>query len=307
MFASGLAAVIAAAQILPVTIPFGQPRRIERPRAPIEVMGPRWAEVCAGKGMEWDAPGPPVRVHGNTYYVGTCGIAALLITGEQGHILVDAGTEKSAGRVAANIARLGFDIKDVRFILTSHEHHDHVGGVAELQRRSGAQVVTSAVAARVLASGRLSSDDPQFGSLPPSPLVDTGRIVKDGDQVRLRDLMVEAIATPGHTSGALSWRWMSCDGGVCRMIVYADSLSPVSSKTYKFSAHPDYVARFRQSIAKIAASPCDIVLSPHPMSSRMRERFAAGKPLLDPDGCKAYAAERSAALDKRLADEAAGK
>lgn len=307
MFASALAIALAAAQIMPVTIPFGKPRKIEQPRAPISIMGPRWAEVCEGKDMQWDAPGPPVRVHGNTYYVGTCGITSLLITGDNGHILVDGGTEKSADAVAANIARLGFNIRDVKFILTSHEHHDHSGAIAKLQRLSGAQVVTSAVAAKVLGTGNASPDDPQFGSLPPSPLVQVGRIVGDGDQVRTRDLMVEAIATPGHTSGALSWRWNSCDGGVCRLIVYADSLSPVSSTTYRFTDHPDYVARFRQSIAKIAASPCEIVLTPHPMSSKMRERFAKGETLLDTEGCKTFAAERSAALDKRLADEGAGK
>lgn len=307
MFAEALAALLAAGQIMPVTIPFGRPRQVEQPRAPINIMGPRWAEVCEGKDMEWNAPAPPVRVHGNTYYVGTCGIAALLIVGEAGHILVDGGTEKSADAVAANIARLGFDIRDVRFILASHEHHDHAGGIARLQQLSGAQLVTSAAAAGVFGTGRASPDDPQFGTLDPFPAARVGRVVGNGDQVLLRDIMVEAIATPGHTGGAMSWRWMSCDGGVCRMIVYADSLTPVSNKAYRFSDHPDRLARFRESIARIAASPCDILLTPHPMASRMRERFAKGETLLDTEGCKVYAAERSAALDNRLADEAAAK
>ena len=307
MFASAVVLALSGAQIMPVVIPFGKPRQVEQARAPIQLMGPRWAELCEGKDMEWDAPAPPVRVHGNTYYVGTCGITALLITGDSGHVLVDGGTEKSADSVVANIARLGFNIRDVKFILTSHEHHDHSGAIAKLQRLSGAEVVTSPVAAKVLGTGNASPDDPQFGSLPPSPLVQAGRIVGDGDKVRTRDLMVEAIATPGHTSGALSWRWNSCDGGVCRLIVYADSLTPVSSKTYRFRDHPEYVARFRQSIAKIAASPCEILLTPHPVASRMRERFAKGETLLDSEGCKTFASERSGALDQRLAEEAKGR
>jgi metallo-beta-lactamase class B len=117
--------------------------------------------------------------------------------------------------------------------------------------------------------------------------------------------MVEAIATPGHTPGAMSWRWISCDGGVCRTIVYADSLSAVSRDGYRFSDHAKYLAVFRASIAKIANSRCDIVLSPHPSATHMRERFAKGEKLLDPNGCKDYAASLTKRLDDRLAQEAA--
>ena len=81
------------------------------------------------------------------------------------------------------------------------------------------------------------------------------------------------MTTPGHTPGALSWRWESCDGGVCRTMVFADSLSPVSRDDYKFSDHPDYLAAYRASIAKIAASRCEILLTPHPSASAMRDRM----------------------------------
>lgn len=305
MFAKAalLPIALAAGQI---SIPLGKaPRIIEQPKNPIERYGPLWAEVCEGADMEWDMPAPPVRVHGNTYYVGTCGITALLIAGTDGHILVDGGTEKGAEIVAANIARLGFNIRDVRYILTSHEHRDHAGAIGALQEMSGATVVASGPAARVLMTGKPNADDPQFAIFEPFPTARVGRIVRGGEQIIHRGLMVEAIATPGHTSGAMSWRWMTCDGGMCRSVVYADSLTPVSSDDYRFSDHPQAVAAFRASIAKIAASPCDILLTPHPMSSRMRERFEAGEVLLDPEGCKAFAAERTAQLDERLARESA--
>jgi metallo-beta-lactamase class B len=115
------------------------------------------------------------------------------------------------------------------------------------------------------------------------------------------------MTTPGHTSGALSWRWVSCDGGVCRTIVYADSLTPVSRDGYRFSDHPAYVAAFRASIAKIARSPCEIILSPHPSATDMPHRLALGRPLLDENGCRAYAAQVTRNLDERLAKEAAAK
>jgi metallo-beta-lactamase class B len=302
MFASLF--LIAASQI---SIPLGKPPKvIEQPRAPIEKSGPLWASQCKDFD-DWDKPGPPVRIHGNAYYVGTCGISAILITGSEGHILIDGTTEAGAEVVARNISRLGFNPRDIRYILASHEHFDHVGGVSALQRRSQASLLASPRAAQVFTSGRADRDDPQAGMHAPFPTANVDGPLADGQRVRLGNLMVEAIATPGHTPGAMSYRWISCDGGVCRTIVYADSLTPVSRDDYKFSAHPGYLKAYRDSIAKIAASPCDIVLSPHPSSTKLRDRFARGERLLDTDGCKAFAEGLTRQLDQRLAKEAANK
>ena len=263
-----------------------------------------WASRCDGSD-DYDKPAPPVQIHGNTYLVGSCGISSILIVGDEGDILIDGGTEQDADIIADNIRDLGFRVQDIRLILNSHEHFDHVGGIAKLQRLSGATVVTSAAAARVLSSGTPAIDDPRFGAIKPFPPVPVGRIVRDGEEVRLGNLMLTAIATPGHTPGALSWRWVSCDGGVCRTIVYADSLSPVSASTYRFSDHPAYLAAYRASIAKIGASPCEILLTPHPSASVMPHRLALGRPLFDPNACKAYADQLSRNLDERLTKEKA--
>jgi metallo-beta-lactamase class B len=301
MYASTLLGplLLAAQQVI---IPLGHPRNIEPPKAPIQSAGPLWAARCNGSN-DYNKPAPPVRVHGNTYLVGSCGISSILIVGEQGDILVDGGTEQDADLIENNISDLGFRIQDVRFILVSHEHPDHVGGVAQLQRDSGATVVASAPAAKVMASGVAGADDPQSGILQRFPPVPVGRIVGDGQEVLLGNLMLTAMGTPGHTPGALSWRWMSCDGGVCRTIVYADSLTAVSAPNYRYSDHPAYVAAFRASIAKIAASPCEILLTPHPEASNMPQRLALGDPLFDENACKAYAAQRTRELDDRLAKE----
>ena len=303
MFAS-LAFILAAQGI---SVPLGKPPRvIEQPRAPIQTAGPRWALTCKDSD-DWNKAAPPVRIHANTYMVGTCGISSILITGTAGHVLIDGGTEEGADLIAANIRRLGFRVEDIRFILHSHEHFDHVGGIAKLQRMSGATLVASAAAAKVFATGAASAEDPQAGRLKPFAPANVGRIVRDGEEVRLGNLMLTAMATPGHTAGALSWRWVSCDGGVCRTIVYADSLSPISRDDYRFSDHAQYLAAYRAAIAKIAASPCEILITPHPSASGMRERFALGEPLLDSNACKTFAADRTKALDERLAKEAAGK
>jgi metallo-beta-lactamase class B len=301
MFAKSALTLLAAAQL---AIPLGKPRLIDQPRAPIESAGPRWALACENS-TDRNKPAPPVRIHANTYLVGTCGISSILIVGDEGDILIDGGPEAAADLIADNIRALGFRVQDIRYILISHEHYDHVGGIAKLQRLSGATVMTSAPAARVLASGVPAIDDPQFGVVKPFPPVPVGRIIADGEEVRLGNLMLTAMTTPGHAAGATSWRWVGCDGGVCRTMVYADTLRPVSNGTYRFSDHAAVVAAFRASLAKVAASTCEILLTPDPSENGMPDRLALGKPLLDDQACKAYAALRSHELDDRLAKEAA--
>lgn len=287
MFASLAALTLAAQQVV---IPLGKPPApVERAKAPIEQAGPEWVRSC-GTSTGWDEPAPPVRIHGNSYLVGTCGIAALLITGRDGHILIDSGTEKGADLVARNIRQLGFKLADVKYLLHSHEHIDHVGGMARLQQLTGAQLIASPPAAKVFATGTNGGGDPQAGMHKPFRAARVDRVVEDGGTVRLGDLQLTAIATPGHTPGALSWTWGSCDGGVCRRLVYADSLSAISSDTYRFSDHPAYVAAFRAGLSKLAATECDILLTPHPAASNLPARMGGSAPLANLQACRNYAA-----------------
>lgn len=305
MFAS-LAFIAAAAQLNQVVIPLGKPpRQVETPVAPLELNGPLFAAACKDWD-EWDKPAPPVRIHANTYLVGTCGISSILIAGTEGHVLIDGGTEADADLIAANIKQLGFRLSDVKVILQSHEHIDHVGGIARLQQLTGAQVYASPVTAKVLASGVASTDDPQAGMQKPFPAARVDRVIEDGGTVRLFDILLTATATPGHTPGALTWHWESCYAGICRTMVYADSLTPVSRDGYRFSDHPDYLAAFRASIAKVAALKCDILLTPHPSASDMVKRLALAR-VDAPNQCRDYAAALTKQLDERLAKEAPGK
>lgn len=262
-----------------------------------------WAERCE-RWDDWSRPAEPFRVYGNTYHVGTCGIAVFLVAGEEGHIVIDGGSNDGGPMVAANIEALGFRVEDIEILLHTHEHFDHVGGLSDLQQRSGAKVIASPLAAPVLATGEDAKDDPQFGMHEPFAPVDVSGTVADGETVRLGSLALTAIATPGHTPGALSWRWRSCENDACRDLVLMDSLSAVSADSYLFSEHPDYVARYRAGLAKLAALPCDIALTPHPSSSDMLRRVQATGSLEDPEGCRVFVAKTSASLDARLAKEA---
>jgi metallo-beta-lactamase class B len=304
MFASLLLAAALAQQVV---IPIGKtPPKVDRPVAPIASAGPYFAARCK-ENDDWDKPAPPVRIHGNTYLVGTCGISAILITGSDGHILIDGGTEVGGELIAQNIRALKFKPSDIKMLLHSHEHVDHVGGIARLQQITGAQLAASPTAAAVFRTGTATPDDPQVGMHPPFPSARVDRVLKDGDTVRLGNIMLTATATPGHTPGALSWSWVSCDGAVCRSIVYADSLSAISRDDYKFSDRPGYVAAFRNGLAKLAALDCDILLTPHPSASNMIKRMAGQAPLENRTACRDYATLKTKALDERLASEATKK
>jgi metallo-beta-lactamase class B len=245
-------------------------------------------------------------VFGNTYYVGTCGIAALLVTGDAGHVLIDTGTEKGAELVQANIRALGFDPADIKVLLMTHEHGDHVGGMAKMQQATGARLLVAPGAAETMRTGRVSREDPQLA-------IDKGMTparvdgeVHDGVPVALGALSLTPMESPGHTPGATSWQWRSCESGTCRTIVFADSLSPVSADDYRFSDHAPYLANFRRSIARLAQMDCDLLITPHPSASGMHDRLLEGG-LADPAGCRAYAGSRTEMLDERLAKEAGGK
>ena len=172
---------------------------------------------------------------------------------------------------------------------------------------TGAQLFASPAGARVLQTGAASAEDPQAGMHQPFPAARVDRVLRDGEQVRLGNLVLTAVATPGHTPGALTWRWGACDGGICRQIVYADSLTPVSRDDYRFSDHPAYLAAYRASIAKVGALDCDILLTPHPSASRMVDRMIGREPLENSNACRDYAAGLTKKLDERLAKEAAAK
>lgn len=269
------------------------------------VDGAEWAARC-GDWDDWDKPGPPFRIHGESYYVGTCGIAAILIPGAQGHVLIDTGTEAGARVVMDNIRALGFDPADVRLLLTSHEHYDHVGGLAALQDKSGAAVVTSPAAVEVLRTGRDAAEDPQHGMHPVMRPADPVRAIVPGQPVRsgTGGTAITPVETPGHTPGALTWQWQSCDRpGDCLTIVYADSLSPVSADSYRFSDHSEYLRAYRAGIARLAALDCDILLTPHPSASGLREKLLADD-LAGGINCRDYAASIAQRLDARLAQEA---
>lgn len=276
----------------------------QRPiRIPVDATpAPSLATACHDRDG-WSDAAPPARIFGDVYYVGTCGITALLIVGDRGHVLIDGATAEAAPAIAANIRRLGFRPQDVRYILNSHEHIDHAGGLAELKRLTGAQLVARAEAREGLETGRTDPADPQYGTIPDFEGARVDRVIADGETLRVGRLVLTARATPGHTNGGTSWTWRSCNGADCRGFVYADSLTAVGPDSYRFADYPARAAPFRATFAKVAALPCDVLITPHPGASNLFARIAGEAPLRDANACRAYAEAGRRRLDERLAHE----
>ena len=261
----------------------------------------------------WNTPAAGVRLFGNAYFVGTHGLSAVLVASSAGHVLIDAGLPDTPPLIAANIRALGFRVEDIKLIVSSHAHYDHVGGVAWMQRASGATVAASASAATALRTGKAPADDPQFTTALRFPRVSNVRVIADNDTLRVGSTVITAHFTPGHTPGGTSWSWRSCEGNDCRDFVYADSQTPVSADGFLFTkSTTSGVHQCEQSQAVLDRLSCDILVTPHPEASQLWERFdarngGAKDALRDGEACRRYAANARKALADRVAREQAAK
>jgi len=270
------------------------------------------AFACAQTPAAWNQPQKPFQIYGDTYYVGTHGLSSILITSKEGHILIDGALPDSPPLIIDNIRALGFRIEDVKLILNTHVHFDHAGGIAQLQKLSGAVVAASAATARVLQSGAVDKDDPQFSSLPAIPAVAHVKVFNDGEKLKVGSLTVTAHLTPGHTPGGTSWTWQSCENEKCFQIVYADSLNPIADKFYRYTDNkrdPNGVQQLEKSFAALNTLPCDILLAPHPELAGLFDKLAKrgqgenSNPFVDAKACEHYVDVFREKLKARIAEE----
>lgn len=269
----------------------------------------------------WNAPQEPFHIHGDSWYVGTRGLSAVLVDSGEGLVLLDGGLPQSAAAIAANIEALGFALGEVEWILNSHAHFDHAGGIAALQRMSGALVGAGPAGAAALVRGELPADDPQHGTAHSQfPPVANVQSIADGGRVALGRVALTRHATPGHTPGGSSWSWRSCEDGECVTLVYADSLSPVSANGFRFSARAaadpadsatvtTTADALRGSIERIRRIDCEVLVATHPEASAVFERRAErsespdANPFVRPGACRAYATRSAEWLERRMAEE----
>jgi metallo-beta-lactamase class B len=231
-----------------------------------------FAQRDSGERAEWNRPVAPFHIIGNIYYVGVSGVTSFLITTAQGHILVDGGFPETAPIIAKNIAALGFRMQDVKVLLNSHAHYDHCGGLAELKRLSGAQMVASRADAEVLESGgRVSFEGWKNSGFPP---VKVDRVIADEETVRLGDVALTANLTPGHTKGCTTWTMPVNVAGKTYHVVFFCSTSVPGYRLVNNLKYPEIAADYQRSFARLRRLPCDVFLAPHGGFFHLEEKRA---------------------------------
>ncbi|MEO6981411.1 MAG: subclass B3 metallo-beta-lactamase [Mucilaginibacter sp.] len=161
--------------------------------APLPMMDPSWVK-----------PTEPFRIAGNLYYVGTYDLACYLITTPKGHILINTGLAESATMIRANVEALGFKFRDIKILLATHAHFDHVAAMAEIKKVTGAKLMVNENDAQLLADGG-NSDFTFGGKGPVFQPVKVTKLLQEHDTIKFGGMEIIPLHHPGHTKGACSF------------------------------------------------------------------------------------------------------
>lgn len=250
---------------------------------------------------DWDEPFPPHRIADQLYYVGSKGLASYLVTTSKGHILINSSFERTVPIIRGNVEKLGFKFTDIKILLASHAHSDHVAGHALIKELTGARVEVMAGDAQVIASGGKGQYLYSEGWKPCA----VDRVLKDGDVVALGEATLRARHTPGHTRGCTTWTMQAADGGKLRNVVVIGS--PNVNAGYQLITNRDYpeiADDFAKTFRLLKSLPCDIFLGAHGNYYGMEAKFARlqkepkTNPFVDPEGYRAYVENRHKAFQE---------
>lgn len=218
-----------------------------------------------GSPDNWGRPVEPFQIADHTWYIGTEGLAAILIKTTEGAILVDGGIPDAEQLLIRNMEKFGVKPKDLKWIVYSHAHYDHAGPIAGLKRLTGAKVASNAESATL--AGRGGMDDIHFGDKVPFEPFKTDRLLMDGEVIKLGNIDLKVNFTPAHTPGSQSWTWTDTKDGKPVRIAYVDSLSAPGYKLVNNPRYPFIVEDYRRGIEKVKSLPCDVLMTPHPEAS----------------------------------------
>jgi len=256
---------------------------------------------------EWERPFPPVHVVGN---VGTYDLAAYLVTTDDGHILINSGVASSVQMIRDNIVELGFEFDDIAVITATHAHHDHVAGLGEIKRLTGAEMYMHEADVPVVVSG--GNDDYRYPDgrgyiYEPVPV---DHVLQDGDKITLGGVELTAHHHPGHTKGATSFTLTVAEAGREYDVIIANMGSVNASVNLAhMPGYPDIVADYRKTFASQDALNPDIWLASHAGQFGLHEKYTPGMAydptrFVDPDGWHASVDEYVEAFELRLVEDA---
>ncbi len=250
-------------------------------------------------------PVAPFRIMGNLYYVGASDITSFLVVTPKGNILLDGGFLETARQIEANVKTLGFHLEDTKILLNSQAHYDHTGGLAELKKLSGAQMVASEGDAPMLEAG--GRGDPYFGDKYAFQPVHVDRRLRNGDTVSLGGTVMTAEITPGHTKGCTTWTMTEEDAGKSYRVVFVCSTTVLPDiRLIDNPQYPDITRDYEYTFRRLRQLPCDVFLGSHGGFFNLLgkiERMRRGdkpNPFIDPDGYSKYLESSYAEFMKAL-------
>jgi len=249
---------------------------------------------------DWNAPFPAHKVIGNIYFVGSAELASFLVTTPQGHILINSDFEATVPVIRASVEKLGFKFTDIKILLGSHAHGDHMEGDALVKELSGARVIA------------MEQDVPWLRKMTPGnkphPI---DKILKDGENVTLGGTTLTAHLTAGHTPGCTTWTTKVDENGKSYnvLIVCSVGVNPgtvlVNNKDY-----PTIADDYARSFKVLRTLPVDVFLGAHGSFYGLQAKYAklqagGANPFIDPAGFKAYLDEKEKAFNTELAAQKA--
>lgn len=257
----------------------------------------------------WNKPTEPFKIIGNIYYVGTAGLASYLVTTSQGHILIDTAMPETALQIEGNVQKLGFRVSDIKYILNTHAHMDHTGGLAQIKRDTGATLISGEKDRPLIEGGYYPGNDDEMTKFPP---VKVDRVVHDGDKVSLGEVTITANSTPGHSPGCTSWGLTVKDGTADRSVLIFCSATVALNRLVKNPTHEGIVGDYRKTFAWSKNVHPDVLLAPHPEMYDMpgkRAKIADGaaNPFVRPGEFNAFVDQLEKDFDVALAKQTAAK
>jgi metallo-beta-lactamase class B len=257
---------------------------------------------------EWNRPAVPHRIVDNVYFVGTNNLGVFLVTTPQGHVLIDPGFDETVPLIRESMAALGFRYDDVRVLLTTQAHFDHVAAMARIKRETGARVEAMREDAALLEAG--GRGDFRFGDDAPFPPVAVDRVLRDGDIVEQGRVRLTARHTPGHTKGATTFTTIVADDGWAHQMIFAASttVNPGTSLVDNTS-YPTIVEDWQRTYAVLESLSPGVWVAAHTgmfdMPGKLARLGGRRNPYIDPAGYRRYLLEGRRQLSTLLAEQLA--
>lgn len=256
---------------------------------------------------DWDKPFPAHKIAGNLYYVGTEGLSSYLVTTPQGHILINASFDRSVPIIRKAVESLGFKFTDIRILLTSHAHGDHAEGTALVKELTAAKVMVMQGDEGIIESG--GKGDFLYTNENWKPCK-VDRVLHDKDEVRLGGTTLTARLTAGHTRGCTTWTMKVRDQNkdLLAVIVGSPNVNP-GYKLVNNTKYPTIAEDYARSFQVWKELKADIFLGAHGAYYDMLTKYekarkgGAGNPWIDPEGYRAYIADREKAYLENLAKQ----